>query len=335
MTSDRPTLLLITGTGRSGTSTISGTMHHLGLSVPGPYLGANRSNPKGFFESKWAVYYHKRIHKRARVNDFDARLEALERVRAATNQEDLDALDAWLAEHDAQQLVVKDPRTVWHQRMWADRAAHAGRSIRYLSMLRHPAEVIGSRATYYANRAEEMGRRSYEISQVGRWIAASLVSERETRGAPRAFVRYADLLTDWRTVAADLATDLDLTYATGLDRSPGHPVDEFIEPDLRRIRVTWDDLDVPDALREIAQSTWDHLDILAGRHGASAEVSEGLDALASRYARLLEASHALAYDEVYAAAAEARAEGAKAARQKMKERARERKRARESSGTVS
>ena len=54
-------LVLITGTGRSGTSTIAGTLHHLGLHVPGPHLGANESNPKGFFESSWAVAFHKRI----------------------------------------------------------------------------------------------------------------------------------------------------------------------------------------------------------------------------------------------------------------------------------
>jgi hypothetical protein len=54
-------LVLITGTGRSGTSTMSGTLHHLGLHVPGPYLGSNESNPKGFFESRWAVRFHKRL----------------------------------------------------------------------------------------------------------------------------------------------------------------------------------------------------------------------------------------------------------------------------------
>ena len=59
--STEPVLVLITGTGRSGTSTMSGTLHHLGLFVPGPYLGANASNPKGFYESRWAIKFHKRI----------------------------------------------------------------------------------------------------------------------------------------------------------------------------------------------------------------------------------------------------------------------------------
>ena len=58
-------LVLVTGTGRSGTSTISGTLHHLGLAVPGPFLGANKSNPKGFFESTWAVEFHQKIARAA------------------------------------------------------------------------------------------------------------------------------------------------------------------------------------------------------------------------------------------------------------------------------
>ena len=40
-------LVLITGTGRSGTSTMSGTLHHLGLYVPGPYLGCEQVQPQG------------------------------------------------------------------------------------------------------------------------------------------------------------------------------------------------------------------------------------------------------------------------------------------------
>ena len=62
---------------------MSGTLHHLGLYVPGPYYDADESNPKGYFESRWAVRYHKEIATLARVNDFDSRPGALERMRTA------------------------------------------------------------------------------------------------------------------------------------------------------------------------------------------------------------------------------------------------------------
>ena len=74
-------LVLVTGTGRSGTSTIAGTLHHLGLYVPGPHLGANDSNPKGFYESSWSVKFHKRLVKDAGLHEFDSRPGALARVQ--------------------------------------------------------------------------------------------------------------------------------------------------------------------------------------------------------------------------------------------------------------
>lgn len=326
MTTGDRLLLLITGTGRSGTSTMSGTMHHLGLSVPGPYLGANRSNPKGFFESRWSVQFHKRIHRRARINDFDARLGALDDVREATTQESVAELDAWLAEQDADQLVLKDPRTVWHQRLWADRAAANGRAIRYLSMLRHPAEVVGSRETYYLSRGKiALDERAYRISNVGRWVSGNLVNERETRGYERAFVRYTDLLDDWRGVAGRLRDDLGLAYNTDVASTQHHEVDDFIEPDLRRVRVSWDDLEVPAELRAVAQATWENLELLADNHGVHDAASSALDVLAERYARLVDDAQALSYDAIESAAAQGRAEGAQKARQKMKERKRAQK----------
>ncbi len=54
-------LVLVTGVGRSGTSSMAGLLDQLGLYVPGPYLSANASNPKGFFESRWSVKFHNQI----------------------------------------------------------------------------------------------------------------------------------------------------------------------------------------------------------------------------------------------------------------------------------
>ena len=90
-------LVLITGTGRSGTSTMSGTLHHLGLDVPGPYLGANESNPKGFFENKWSVKFHKALVERAGIHEFDSRPSALERAQAAITDDTRAELAGWCA----------------------------------------------------------------------------------------------------------------------------------------------------------------------------------------------------------------------------------------------
>lgn len=312
-------LVLITGTGRSGTSTISGTLSHLGLNVPGPYLGANKSNPKGFFESKWAVQFHKRITRRARINDFDGRPSALALARDAVTPGLRGDLRDFLVEHrdEAPQLVVKDPRTVWSQYLWSEVAEEVGLSIRYLSMLRHPAEVIGSRANYYASKADEAQRKRYETFNIARWINSCIISERETRGARRTFVQYNDLLDDWRSALATVRDDLGLTYDSDLAADVPHRVDEFIDPDLRRIRVTWDDVDVPERLRELAEEIWQNLVVLSRGGGDDASVSANLDSLGEGYRELFEESIAIAHDEIESAAGKAKRQGAKEAREKL------------------
>ena len=110
-------LVLIAGTGRSGTSTMSGTLHHLGLDVPGPYLGANESNPKGFFENKWSVEFHKALVERAGIHEFDRTAALRPRTGPAAITDDTRAeLVGWVREHadGVSQLVVKDPRSVCH-----------------------------------------------------------------------------------------------------------------------------------------------------------------------------------------------------------------------------
>jgi hypothetical protein len=312
-------LVLVTGTGRSGTSTVSGSLHHLGLYVPGPYLGANKSNPKGFFESKWAVQFHKRITHDARINDFDGRPAAFDLAGEAINPELRAELVAWLREQipGGPQLVVKDPRSVWTQRLWQEASAEAGYDIRYLSMLRHPAEVIGSRANYYASKADEAARRRYETFNTARWVNNSLISERETREMPRTFVPYNDLLEDWRSTLGRVRDELGLTFNSDLAAGERHAVDEFVDPDLRRVRVTWDDLDVPEDLQQVAQGVWDALITLAERRGVDPDASLALDDLGARYRRMFSDATAIAHDAIEEAAETARRKGARQARKKL------------------
>jgi hypothetical protein len=309
-------LVLITGTGRSGTSTMSGALHHLGLHVPGPHLGADDSNPKGFWESRWAVRFHKRLAKAAGIDQFDSRPGALARAQTAITPQMREQVTEFLrghaTEHD--QVVIKDPRSVWTQELWRTSAADAGLDIRYVAMLRHPAEVVGSRTTYYSGHAHEGGdeakRRRYSIFNVARWTNSSLINERETRGFPRAFVRYTDMLDDWRPVMADVRDDLGLTFDTDLAPGAHHAVDDFIEPGLRRHTVTWEELDIPTDLQRVAQQVWEQLDVLADSHGVDEAASARLDELADEYARVLADAHAISHDAILEAQANAKAEAA-------------------------
>jgi hypothetical protein len=312
-------LVLVTGTGRSGTSTISGTLHHLGLAVPGPFLGANKSNPNGFFESTWAVEFHQKIARAAYIEDFDSRPESFELAQRAITPQLRAELVEWISDHAelGPQLVVKDPRSVWVQGLWREAAAEVGLEIRYITMLRHPAEVVGSRATYYAKKADEVQRRRYEVSSTARWLHHSLMSERHTRGEARSFVPYDAMLEDWRSVMANVRDDLGLSLNDNLQRDHQHAVDEFIDPGLRRVRVTWDDLNLPQGLQVLTQSVWDELTGM--RENADQEaVQARLDKATEDYERLFIDSAAIAHDEVEGARRAGRRAGAAQARKDMK-----------------
>ena len=307
------TLLLVTGAGRSGTSTAAGALHHLGVHVPGPYLQANASNPRGFYESRWSVEFHNRLLKRAHMTIADGRPEAADILREKIREQDQDRLASWVdgatMGHDL--TLVKDPRTAWTLDLWSQVTEELGISLGFLIMLRHPAEVIGSRATHYSAGVETMGEAGFAVKNLAGWVNAMLMTERQTRGGRRCFLRYDDLLADWRTAMTTVSSDLELDLDLGV---PGaHPVDEFIDPQLSRHRLTWSDVDVLPDLKAVASQVWSACERLADTHGADPDAEADLDTARKRYAEMYLAAQQLSHDSVAAQVSTARQAAARAA----------------------
>jgi hypothetical protein len=311
-------LLLVTGAGRSGTSTIAGTLHHLGIHVPGPYLKANESNPRGFYESKWSVDFHNRLLKRANVTIADGRPEAADLMHDAFDQDDARALSGWIDEHAAPDgwTAVKDPRTTWTLDRWEDATGALGMDLAFVVMLRHPAEVLGSRATHYGARTDA-AEDAFAVKNLAGWINALLVTERRTRGGRRSFLRYDDLLADWRTATARVSAELGLGIAT-VPEGEAHPVDEFIDPQLSRHRLTWDDVPVLPELTAVADQIWAACERLADAGGSDTEAEAAMDAAGDRYGAMYRAAVQLAQDATTAAANDARREGRREGRKKAR-----------------
>jgi hypothetical protein len=191
--------------------------------------------------------------------------------------------------------VVKDPRIVWLRDMWSRVADDLGVDTAWLTMLRHPAEVVGSRDRHYLANADESRRVTRETANLAGWVNVGLVNERASRGRRRAFVHYSSLISDWRSTMADVAKRLELTYDHDLASGEHHAVDDFIDVTLRRVQVTLDDLDVPANLREIAENVWAGLDALS-RDPDDAEAMASLDRMREEYDRLFAHSAALVQD---------------------------------------
>ena len=150
--STTPRVVVVAGSGRSGTSTIAGVLKTVGLVIPPPEVPGNRTNPRGFFEPRWAVDLQSRLLRKSSVFLTDARPAAFDLAAELTDDDEVRAeVAGWLAEHLAsgRDLVVKDPRNSWFLPLWKEGAAQAGAQAAFLTMLRHPAEVVGSKDKYY------------------------------------------------------------------------------------------------------------------------------------------------------------------------------------------
>ncbi len=251
------TVVLVTGSMRSGTSSLAGSLKHLGWHVPQPEVPASPRNAKGHFEPRWVIEFHKRLLREALVRPSDGSPRAEERVAALLEDGTVEAeLRDWLAGQPEPRVVVKDPHAAWLLPIWRSAAEGAGRDLRLLTALRHPAEVVGSQdITWGQGRRTDAERRAKETSNTAAWLNVALVTERSSRGTRRAFLGYDDLLADWRSTLARTSGQLDLDLPLDEDRG----LDAFLDPGMRRSQLTWDDIVLPDWLRDLSEEAWQQL----------------------------------------------------------------------------
>ncbi len=302
-------VVVVAGSGRSGTSTIAGVLKMIGLKIPQPEVAGNRTNPRGFFEPQWVVDFQSRLLRQSTARITDARPKAFELTHAVGRAEgNRRVVGAWLRGHarPGHEVLIKDPRSSWFLPMWRQAAADADAEIAFLTMLRHPAEVVGSKEHYYkAAQAGDTPRHAHTRGTAG-WINVALHTEFSTRDARRSFVRYDDLLDDWRAVVTRVTDELGLAAGRSLGADAESEVDGFIDPGLRRIRTEWKDVDCPAAVRELAQEIWEQLGVLSESGGFNGEAEKRLDECRRRYIELYSDAEALAQSSIDAAKAEAR-----------------------------
>lgn len=296
MDATRRRLLLVVGPGRSGTSTLTGVLRRVGVSVPRPEVPADESNPRGFGEPRWVVALHDELLGRAGVLVADARPDAWTRARSvASDPEVRSRLRAWLsAQLDRhERVVVKDPRLAWLLPLWSGAAADLGVEPAHLTVLRPPAEVVGSRRTRYNHALED-------AHGLAGWLNLVLGAEAATRETPRVLVGYHDLLDDWR---GELAR-IDAALGPGLlaDRRAAADIDGFIDPSLRRERASG--LSAPPRLLGLAASAWSALGALTGRGSDAAAAQASLDAIRAEYDAYYDECASVARSSVLAAGRE-------------------------------
>ena len=293
-----PSLVLVAGSGRSGTSLFSGILQRLGYAVPGPEVPADETNPRGFAESQWVVDFHTRLLRDLRVQVADARpgawaLAAEAGMRPEVRSELLEWLAARMGESGA--LIVKDPRLSWFLPLWRSCALDVGADPAFVTMLRHPAAVIGSKQRWYRGWQGDVGR-------LAGWINQTVYVERATRGSRRAFVRYEDLLEDWTQAIGQAGERLELAVVRDATPAAMRRAHEFVDAGLSRSPASWQGFTIPAPLQEMADRLWELAQALAGE-AEDAALSARLDALRTAYGELYAEAEAIAQSSVAAAKA--------------------------------
>ena len=290
-------VLFVAGAGRSGTSTLAGVVSKLGMHVPLPEVPPDDSNPRGFSEPQWVVDVHDEWLAESLVQVSDSRPNAwFDTGRICSREPARIRVSDWLEPHFAEhpEMVIKDPRLSWFLGLWRVAAIRTGATPVFATMLRPPAEVVGSKQTYYANR---LGSAHLAAS----WVNMLLHTERATRsvdgvgeaGQGRVFVRYEDLLTDWVKTTTALGHALDLQTIIHTRSDQIREVHRFIDPTLRRVTSTLDDLALPTRLHDLTAETWEQLNKLADEGGDTAAAHATFDQLREAYVDLYEEAEAI------------------------------------------
>gem|GEM_PF-328593 len=220
--------LLVAGMHRSGTSAVTRLFNLCGVALGSRLLQGDPANERGYWEHEDLWRLDERLlaalgrtwsdprrlpdgwWRRPEVQDFKRELIAILR-------RDFGARPLW---------GVKDPRICRLLPLWRSAIRELGATEHFVIPLRRPAEVAAS----LARRDGMMQERAAAL-----WLRHVLDAERGSRGAPRVFVSYDDLLDDWRSTLQRIETELRVGLAPGA-ADVAERVGEFLSAGLRHHR---------------------------------------------------------------------------------------------------
>jgi len=292
-------LMLVAGSGRSGTSLLVNIIGNLGFYVPQPQLEADDSNPQGFGEPQWVVDWHTELLKRANVHASDARPSAwADTARLCLDERISAQLHRWLGNQFSlhEQLVIKDPRLMWFLPLWNRVGNELGASVSVVTMLRHPAEVVTSKLHWYPNMT------LVDANRAAGWVNTMLYTERATRDYRRVFVRFDELLADWTQQIARISAELDIPSLVNARARQQAEADSFVDRSLHRSKASWENLDVPENLVKLAEQVWEDMLLLSDvRKDDGTQVLSRLDRHREAYISLYRYAEAVAQSTTLAA----------------------------------
>ncbi|MCW6511422.1 sulfotransferase family protein [Lichenifustis flavocetrariae] len=202
---DTPTAILISGMHRSGTSALARTLSLLGASLPEDLVPANAGNPHGHWEPSGMVALNDRMLADAESDIYSAvEIHPDWFTSPAAKLFETEAADFARRSISGDIVVLKDPRTALLAPIWNQALSNCGYRVVHVIPLRHPVDVADSL------RRRHLKDFPYDawVSPRGEavWLRYMLASIRGAQGHAKVFVRYSDLLSDWRSVAGRISS---------------------------------------------------------------------------------------------------------------------------------
>lgn len=220
------TALFVLGMHRSGTSVMARVLGLCGAALPKHTIpDSEKSNPLGHWEPLHIVETHDRFLQDAgtgwdEMGEYPEDIFRSELARFYQNR----LMNIVRKEYgDAQIFVLKDPRTSRLMRLWRPILTKLKVRPQIVITVRNPLEVADS----LRNRDGWDEHRALVV-----WMRYMLSAERSTRDLSRCFIKYDQLLSDWRTVIQKISDQLGTSL---LRRKPATDakIDKFIRKDLR------------------------------------------------------------------------------------------------------
>jgi hypothetical protein len=218
--------LLVLGMHRSGTSALTRVLGLCGAALPRHIAGRDReSNPLGHWEPRRIVDAHDRFLEEAgtawdAVLGYPAAMFTTDLAKACRQR----LTDIARSEYGNEPLfVLKDPRTSRLLPLWRPVLDSLEAAPYAIIMVRNPLEIASS-----LERRD--GWDEYRALVV--WLRYLLSAERETRDMPRCFIKYDDLMEDWRATIHSISAQLDIAFP---ERDPATDceIDRFVRQDLK------------------------------------------------------------------------------------------------------
>jgi len=252
--------VVVLGMYRSGTSALARTLNLCGAALPERVIAARLGiNRKGFWEAEAVTDLDARMLQHL-GGDWDRVGLAVPAAGALADEFVLNAREVLETEYaDAPVALIKDPRMCVLAPLWHRALRETGYRPAYVVVVRHPLEVAGSLRTQ-GDMPVERGLALWldYMQRVEVFI--------ESARADVVYVRYTDLLADWREVMRRIARRLDVPLEV---HAHAQDIDRFLEADMRSHHSRDDDFDLP------AGAQTEALRALYGRLSARCDVDRG------------------------------------------------------------